>query len=121
LRRALDEYTIAGVRTTIPFHQWLVRHPAFVAGDFSTDFIAEQWHPDKDSDDGATKVVPTTKDGDDTDIALSAEELAVLVAALVSEAADQAATRRRGAGAEEARSEGSRWRSYGRRSAMGKW
>jgi hypothetical protein len=43
----------------------------------------------------------------------------VVVATLVTEAADQAATRRRRAGAEEARSGGSRWRTYGRRNAMG--
>jgi acetyl/propionyl-CoA carboxylase alpha subunit len=121
LRRALDEYTIAGVRTTIPFHQWLVCHPAFVAGDFSTDFIAEKWHPDEDSDDGSTKAVLASSDGGDTDTVLSAEELAVLVATLVTEAADQAAARRRAAGAEEGQSGGSRWRTYGRRSAMGNW
>ncbi|MGH2487867.1 MAG: acetyl-CoA carboxylase biotin carboxylase subunit, partial [Ktedonobacterales bacterium] len=43
LRRALGEYTIDGVRTTIPFAQWLLAHPRFQAGDFSTDFIAEEW------------------------------------------------------------------------------
>ncbi len=47
LRRALDEYVIVGTRTTIPFHQWLVRQPRFLAGDFSTDFIAEEWHPEE--------------------------------------------------------------------------
>ncbi len=52
LRRALDEYTIVGVRTTIPFHQWLLRQPAFIAGEFSTDFIAEAWHPADPADGG---------------------------------------------------------------------
>ena len=121
LRRALDEYTISGVRTTIPFHQWLVCHPAFVAGDFSTDFIAEKWHPEDASGDSTAFAVPDTQEGGDTDARLSAEEIAVLVATLVTEAVDQAATRRRGASAEEARLGGSRWRTYGRRSAMGNW
>ncbi|GCE47755.1 acetyl-CoA carboxylase biotin carboxylase subunit/propionyl-CoA carboxylase alpha chain [Thermosporothrix hazakensis] len=43
LRRALDEYHIVGVRTTIPFARWLMDHPRFIAGDMSTDFIAEEW------------------------------------------------------------------------------
>ena len=121
LHRALDEYTISGVRTTIPFHQWLVCHPAFVAGDFSTDFIAENWHPEDTSGDGTTFAAPDTLDRDSTDPLLSGEEIAVLAATLVTEAADQAATRRRGAGAEEAHSGGSRWRTSGRRSAMGSY
>ncbi len=47
LRRALDEYTLTGVRTTLPFHRWLVRDEAFQRGDLSTSFIAERWQPDQ--------------------------------------------------------------------------
>ena len=47
LRRALDEYILTGVRTTLPFHRWLVRDEGFLAGDFSTAFIAEQWRPEE--------------------------------------------------------------------------
>jgi acetyl-CoA carboxylase biotin carboxylase subunit len=43
LSRALDEYHIMGVRTTLPFARWLMQQPRFIAGDFSTDFIAEEW------------------------------------------------------------------------------
>ena len=39
MSRALGEYRIGGVRTTIPFHQALMAHPAFRAGDFDTHFI----------------------------------------------------------------------------------
>ncbi len=45
LRRALEEYQIMGVRTTIPFARWLMDHPRYQAGDMSTDFIAEEWEP----------------------------------------------------------------------------
>jgi acetyl-CoA carboxylase, biotin carboxylase subunit len=38
-RRALDEFVIEGVHTTIPFHQHLLRDPQFVAGDFDTQFL----------------------------------------------------------------------------------
>jgi acetyl-CoA carboxylase biotin carboxylase subunit len=43
LRRALAEYQIIGVRTTLPFAGWLTEHPRFIAGDTSTAFIAEEW------------------------------------------------------------------------------
>jgi len=41
MRRALREYKIAGVRTTIPFFETLLRHPDFEAGRLHTHFIAE--------------------------------------------------------------------------------
>ncbi|HEU5316368.1 MAG TPA: acetyl-CoA carboxylase biotin carboxylase subunit [Chloroflexota bacterium] len=47
LRRALDEYVLTGVRTTLPFHRWLVRDHVFLAGDLSTAFMAERWRPDE--------------------------------------------------------------------------
>ncbi|HLJ82250.1 MAG TPA: acetyl-CoA carboxylase biotin carboxylase subunit [Ktedonobacterales bacterium] len=117
MRRALDEYTIAGVRTTVPFAQWLMRQPRFLAGDFSTDFIAEEWHPDEEGD------LPALVDGQiapDDAAALDADELAALVAALVAEQADRARAQRR-QGATETEREGSRWRSAGRRAGMGGW
>jgi acetyl/propionyl-CoA carboxylase alpha subunit len=41
LSRALDEYRVAGVRTTLPFFRWLVRQPAFRTGGLSTAFLDE--------------------------------------------------------------------------------
>jgi acetyl-CoA carboxylase biotin carboxylase subunit len=46
LRRALDEYRLTGVRTSLPFHRWLVRDEVFLSGDLSTAFIPERWHPE---------------------------------------------------------------------------
>ncbi len=40
LRRALAEYRILGVPTTLPFFARVVRDPAFVAGDFDTSYVA---------------------------------------------------------------------------------
>lgn len=37
--RALQEMRIEGVTTTIPFHQSLIAHPAFVSGRFNTRFV----------------------------------------------------------------------------------
>lgn len=42
MQRALDEYVIEGITTTIPFHQRLLKHPGFVSGDTYTRFIQEE-------------------------------------------------------------------------------
>jgi acetyl-CoA carboxylase biotin carboxylase subunit len=39
MRRALDEFVIEGVKTTIPFHLQLMNHPDFVAGNYTTAFM----------------------------------------------------------------------------------
>jgi acetyl-CoA carboxylase biotin carboxylase subunit len=40
MMRALDEFVIQGVKTTIPFHQEVLRSPEFLKGTYGTDFIA---------------------------------------------------------------------------------
>ncbi len=42
MQRALDEFIIEGVKTTIPFHQRLLRHPGFISGDTYTRFLQEE-------------------------------------------------------------------------------
>ena len=37
--RALQEYEVIGVRTTIPFFLWLLREPDFLAGRFETTYL----------------------------------------------------------------------------------
>lgn len=39
MERALNEYIIEGVKTTIPFHQQLMKNEAFRKGEFTTKFI----------------------------------------------------------------------------------
>ncbi|MBN2082944.1 acetyl-CoA carboxylase biotin carboxylase subunit [bacterium] len=48
--RALDEYVITGVRTTIPFHSYVFKHPAFTSGNFHTGFIEEHFSDEKISE-----------------------------------------------------------------------
>jgi len=38
-KRALDEFIVDGVHTTIPFHQLVLSHPQFVAATFDTGFV----------------------------------------------------------------------------------
>jgi acetyl-CoA carboxylase biotin carboxylase subunit len=39
MTRALQEYEVLGVRTTIPFFLWLLREPDFLAGRFDTTYL----------------------------------------------------------------------------------
>ncbi len=39
MSRALSEYVIEGIKTTIPFHQQLMRNEAFQSGNFNTKFL----------------------------------------------------------------------------------
>jgi acetyl-CoA carboxylase biotin carboxylase subunit len=43
MRRALREYQVRGIKTNIPFHQCILRHPRFMSGDVSTGFIDEEY------------------------------------------------------------------------------
>jgi acetyl-CoA carboxylase biotin carboxylase subunit len=42
LKRALEEFVVEGMKTTIPLHQKLVRDPEFLAGDYTIKWL-EQW------------------------------------------------------------------------------
>jgi acetyl-CoA carboxylase biotin carboxylase subunit len=37
--RALEEFQIDGIKTTIPFHLKVLRHHAFIDGEFTTKFL----------------------------------------------------------------------------------
>ncbi|MGM9932188.1 acetyl-CoA carboxylase biotin carboxylase subunit [Pradoshia sp.] len=39
MKRALDEFVVKGIDTTIPFHLKLLNHDVFVSGDFNTKFL----------------------------------------------------------------------------------
>jgi acetyl-CoA carboxylase, biotin carboxylase subunit len=39
MRRALDEFVIEGVKTTIPFHRQLMDDPKYIEGDYTTAFM----------------------------------------------------------------------------------
>jgi len=44
MRRALSEFTIVGeLSTNLDFHRWIANHPRFLAGDFDTNFIAQEY------------------------------------------------------------------------------
>ncbi|WP_100011182.1 acetyl-CoA carboxylase biotin carboxylase subunit [Lentibacillus sediminis] len=43
MKRALDEFVVEGVYTTIPFHRSIMEHEVFQQGDFNTNFLED--HP----------------------------------------------------------------------------
>ena len=43
MARALREFLILGVKTSIPLHRWLVGHPDVRSGDVDTDWLEREW------------------------------------------------------------------------------
>jgi len=43
--RAIAEYQITGIETTLPFGTYVLQHPAFVSGDFDTNFVRDHFQP----------------------------------------------------------------------------
>ena len=41
-RRALEEFVVEGIRTTIPFHLELLADPAVEAGDYHVEFLEQR-------------------------------------------------------------------------------
>ncbi|AMD84815.1 acetyl-CoA carboxylase, biotin carboxylase subunit [Capnocytophaga haemolytica] len=41
MKRALDEFVVEGVKTTIPFHQQLMENPDYLAGNYTTKFMED--------------------------------------------------------------------------------
>jgi acetyl-CoA carboxylase biotin carboxylase subunit len=41
MKRALDEFVIEGINTTIPFHRQLMDHPDYIAGNYTTKFMED--------------------------------------------------------------------------------
>ena len=41
MKRALDEFIVEGVKTTVPFHRQLMDHPDYIAGNYTTKFMED--------------------------------------------------------------------------------
>lgn len=55
MKKALENYVILGIQTTIPFLAEVVQHPAFLDGKISTHFIPRyfgDWQPPEKSEEG---------------------------------------------------------------------
>jgi acetyl-CoA carboxylase biotin carboxylase subunit len=69
--RAIAEYQITGIETTLPFGAFVLKHPAFVSGNFDTNFVRDHF--------SAAVLAPTTPDEGTAQVA------AALVAMLMQE------------------------------------
>lgn len=54
--RALSEYQVYGIRTTVPFFKRILRHPQFFAGDYNTHFIPNM-EKAKDGDEAIDELI----------------------------------------------------------------
>ena len=46
MTRAIDEFTITGIQTTLPFCKFAINHDAFTSGNFDTKFVDKYFTPD---------------------------------------------------------------------------
>ena len=46
IRKAIREYKIEGIATTLPFGNFVFEHPAFVSGKFDTHFVKKYYSPE---------------------------------------------------------------------------
>jgi propionyl-CoA carboxylase alpha chain len=59
--RAIEEYQIVGIKTTLDFGRFVCQHPNFISGEFDTHFVKNYFNPD------------SLKDERDDEAALAAE------------------------------------------------
>ncbi len=45
--RAIDDYQISGLETTMPFCKFAMQHENFISGEFDTHFVSKHFSPDK--------------------------------------------------------------------------
>jgi propionyl-CoA carboxylase alpha chain len=59
MKRALTEYEIAGVPTTISFCRFVMEHEAFTSGNFSTHFVQDHFQPEQleESDEETERII----------------------------------------------------------------
>jgi len=95
MTRALSEYSVKGIKTTIPFHARVMKNEKFIKGDIDTNFIDNQFQPQD-----AARIKPN-------------EDIALVAAAIKAHLRDKDRTQRMLGGECEC-AESSPWKSSGR-------
>ena len=107
MRRALFEFVVKGIKTSIPFHQRVLAHPVFLGGRYDTGFI------DDHMDGGRGGALPADADTE------AARRAGFVLAAIAAHRRDKSrAAASVGGGESGARGPGAPWREFGRRAAM---
>jgi len=104
LRRALSEFVVKGIKTSIPFHQRVLRHPVFLAGRYDTGFIEQHMAGGKGGPE-------------DEGLAAESRRVAFMLAAIAAYRRDKQRATRSGAGATRPAARDP-WKEFGRRSQM---
>ena len=105
LRRALSEFVVKGIKTSIPFHQRVVQHPVFLAGRYDTSFI--DTHMKRDG-------AEVERDGEEV---AEARRVAFMLAAIAAYRRDKERAARTQTPASES-APGSSWKNFGRKLQM---
>jgi acetyl-CoA carboxylase biotin carboxylase subunit len=101
MKRALSEFVVKGIKTSIPFHQKVFRHPIFLEGRYDTGFI------DEHMESGLGEPVETGEE----------RRVALMLAAIAAYRRDKERAERASAHS-DSRGDASSWRAFGRRSQM---
>ena len=118
MRRALAEYEIIGVRTTLPFDRWLMENQRFISGDLSTDFVADEWESRKKHAAPHKHVAHVEQEqSEKAEESPDPAQVAALVGALLMQEQVKEEKLRRGPAFENG-AETSRWRDAGHREAL---
>jgi acetyl-CoA carboxylase biotin carboxylase subunit len=102
LRRALGEFVVKGIKTSIPFHQRVLRHPRFLSGQYDTGFIEAHLHEVADAEEYGEE-----------------RRAARMLAAVAAYRRDKTRTERAASGASAAGE--NPWKAFGKRTAMRGW
>ncbi len=104
LRRALDEFVVKGIKTGIPFHLRVLKHPKFIEGKYDTGFIEQHM------DGGKAAPEPDSEE----------RRVAMMLAAIAAYRRDKERAERTvyHAGGAGGAGGGSAWQAFGRRSGM---
>ena len=105
LRRAISEFVVKGIKTSIPFHQKVLSHPVFLAGRYDTGFIDAHMAGGKGGDDGGGEP------------AAEARRVALMLAAIAAYRRDKARAAR-SAAAGSAGPQRDPWKEHGRRAQL---
>jgi acetyl-CoA carboxylase biotin carboxylase subunit len=104
-KRALSEFVVKGIKTSIPFHQKVMRHPIFIEGRYDTGFIEEHM----DGGEGGE-----TRGGEQDAEALRVAQIMAAIAAYRRDK-ERAA---KASGTTDGGTRGDPWRDFARRSAL---
>ncbi len=106
MRRALFEFVVKGIKTSIPFHQRVLEHPVFLKGRYDTGFIAEHM----DGGRGGSQAVGAA--------AGEARRAGILLAAIAAYRRDKAKAATLDSGSGSPAGGAAPWKQFGRRSQM---